>query len=127
MPSPKVSVCIDVYNCAEFLPRVIESALEQTLSDFELIVVDDCSTDDSYDVALKYAKQDTRIRVARNAANKGMVGNRNVCLRLAQGEFVKFVQADDYLCSSEALTALLEPMESNPDAVMVAYAMTFVQ
>jgi glycosyltransferase involved in cell wall biosynthesis len=84
MPPPKVTVCIDVYNYAEFLPKAIESVIGQTLSDLEIVVVDDCSTDDSYEVALNYARQDSRIRVHRNPCNLGMVRNRNVCLRRAQ-------------------------------------------
>ena len=127
MPPPKVSVCIDVYNYADFLARAIESVLDQTFPDFELIVVDDRSTDDSYEVALSYAKRDNRMRVERNAANLGMVKNRNACLRLAQGEYVKFVHADDYMYSSETVSKMAACIEANPEAVLVACGMQFVK
>ena len=127
MPPPKVSVCIDVYNYADFLPKAIESALAQTLRDLEVIVVDDCSTDDSYAVACRYAKQDDRVRVHRNPVNLGMVKNRNACLKLAQGEFVKFVHADDYLCAPDALAKMVARMEANPATSLVACAMQHVR
>jgi len=127
MPHPKVSVCIDVYNYADFLPKAIESVLAQTLRDLEVIVVDDCSTDDSYAVACRYAKQDARVRVQRNPANLGMVKNRNACLKLARGEFVKFVHADDYLCTPDALAKMVARMEANPATTLVACAMQYVR
>ena len=127
MPPPKVSVCIDVFNYSNYLPRAIESVLDQTFSDFELIVVDDRSTDDSYDIALSYANRDNRVRAERNTANLGMVKNRNACLRLARGNFVKFVHADDFLCSPEALSSMLARIDGNPEAALVSCGMQFVK
>jgi len=126
MRQPRVSVCIDVYNYADFLQEAIESVLTQRLSDFELIVVDDCSTDSSYDVALKYSKLDDRIRVHRNVTNQGMIGNRNTCLRLATCEFVKFLHADDTLHSTEALSKMMDRIEANSAAALVACGMQFI-
>ncbi len=123
---PKVSVCIDVYNYADYLPQAIESALAQTLQDFELIIVDDCSTDDSFAVAQRYAERDRRIRVKRNPSNLGMVKNRNACLSMAQGDYVKFVHADDFLSSGEALSRMVGLLESDPAISLVAAAMQFV-
>jgi glycosyltransferase involved in cell wall biosynthesis len=127
MSIPRVSVCIDVYNYADFLPAAIESALEQTLTDMEVIVLDDCSTDASFAVAQEYAARDNRVRAVRNSANLGMVRNRNACLALARSEYVKFIHADDFLCSPTALERMVERMESNPAAVLVACATRFVR
>ena len=127
MPPPRVSVCIDVYNYADYLPRAIELVLEQTFSDFELIVVDDRSTDASLDVAQAYARHDNRIRAVRNAANLGMVRNRNACLRLTAGEYVKFVHADDFLCAPDALTKMVARMEADPSVALVACGMQYVK
>jgi glycosyltransferase involved in cell wall biosynthesis len=126
MPSPRVSVCIDAYNYADFLPRAIESALTQTFRDVEVIIVDDCSTDNSHEVACHHARQDDRIRVHKNPANLGMVRNRNACLKLAQGEFVKFVHADDYFSTPDALGKMVARMDANPVASLAACAMNFV-
>ena len=127
MPPPKVSVCIDVFNYSNYLPRAIESVLAQSYSDYELIVVDDQSTDASFDVAQNYAKEDSRVRAERNPENLGMVRNRNACLRLAQGEYVKFVHADDYLCSRDALIAMVTRIEAHPATALVACGMQFVK
>ena len=127
MSCPKVSLCIDVYNYAGFLPAAIESVLRQTLADFELLIGDDCSTDGSFDIAQNYAAQDCRIRAWRNSVNLGMVRNRNACLRQAKGEYVKFVHADDFLYHSEALSRMAARLDSNPAASLVACAMQFVR
>ena len=73
MSAPKVSVCIDVYNYEAFLPEAIESVLRQKFTDFEVIVVDDCSKDRSFEIAQSYAAKDSRVIALRNPANLGMV------------------------------------------------------
>lgn len=126
MSCPKVSVCVDVYNYADFLPAAIEAVLGQTYTDYELLVADDCSTDASFDIAQHYAAQDDRIRAWRNPQNLGMVRNRNACLLQARAEYVKIVHADDFLCTPDALHSMVERLDSNPAASLVACAMQFV-
>src|SRR4051812_32835970 len=98
----KVSVCIDSFNYGRFLPEAIESVIRQSLQDFELVIADDCSTDNSVEIAQSYARKDNRIRVEVALANRGMVKNRNACLALARGDYVKWLHADDFLCSTDA-------------------------
>ncbi len=117
---PKVSVCIDLYNYADFLPEAIDSVLRQTMEDYEIVIVDDRSTDRSWEVALTYAARDPRIVVRQNPVNLGMVRNRNVCLALARGEYVKFLHADDFLCSPFALSRLAAVLDSNPAIALAA-------
>src|SRR4051812_9352416 len=100
---PKVSVCIDSFNYGRYLPEAIESVLGQSFRDFELIIADDCSIDNSAEIAHNCARKDSRIRVVVAAKNRGMVKNRNACLGLAVGEYVKWLHADDFLCSPDAL------------------------
>jgi hypothetical protein len=90
-----VSVCIPTYNYARYLPRAIESVLAQTYGDFELIVSDNASTDDTQAVLAGFS--DPRIRTFRNERNLGLFGNFSRCLELAGGDMVKFVCADDWL------------------------------
>ena len=85
MKIPKVSVCIDVYNYEAFLPDAIESVLGQDFSDFEAIIVDDCSDDGSFEIAKSYELKDKRVIARQNPANLGVVANRNACLRFARG------------------------------------------
>src|ERR1700726_573779 len=124
--TPKVSVCLDSFNYGRFLPEAIESVLSQTFSDFELIICDDCSTDDSFEIAQNYGTQDGRIRVRRNPGNLGMVKNRNVCLAQAQGEYVKWLHADDFLCSTEALDRMVAGLDANLPVSLVASARRIV-
>ncbi|RYF88859.1 MAG: glycosyltransferase family 2 protein, partial [Chitinophagaceae bacterium] len=92
--TPKVSVLVPTYNYAHYLPETLRSALEQTFTDFELVVVDNCSTDNTAELMATY-KDDPRVIYHRNDANIGIVGNFNRCLELARGEYIKFLCADD--------------------------------
>jgi glycosyltransferase involved in cell wall biosynthesis len=95
--APRISVCIPTYNGEKFLRECIESVLEQTFRDFEVVVVDDCSSDGTVAIVNEYAAGDPRIRVIRNEQNLGLVGNWNRCVELARGEWIKFVFQDDLL------------------------------
>jgi len=96
MPThPKVSVCIPVYNAGDFLRPAIASILAQDFKDFELIVVDDCSTQPTEAVVVEF--DDARLRFQRNSHNLGLVGNWNRCLELAQGEYVTVFHQDDIM------------------------------
>jgi glycosyltransferase involved in cell wall biosynthesis len=97
MATPKISVCIPVRNGGAFLPSAVESILEQSFSDFELIIIDNCSTDGTVEwIEAKIAKA-PNVRFYKNPTNLGLVGNFNACLARAQGHYVKFLCADDLL------------------------------
>src|ERR671933_240168 len=91
---PRISVCIPTYNYARFLPAAIDSVLAQDHDDYELIVVDNASDDETPEVLARYGD---RIRAHRNERNLGLFGNFARCLELASGELVKFLAADDWL------------------------------
>ncbi|MGV3587894.1 MAG: glycosyltransferase family 2 protein [Adhaeribacter sp.] len=115
--SPKVSVLIPTYNSAHFLDEAIQSVLNQTYTDFELIIVDNCSTDNSEQVIAAYLS-DKRVTYYKNKTNIGLVGNFNKCLEYAQGEYIK------YLCSDDKFhPALLEQyvrvMDQYPNVALV--------
>ena len=78
--TPQVSILLPVYNGAKFLEAAVASALAQTFADFEIIVVDDCSTDGSLDLIEQLAEQDRRIKFLRNERNLGLFANYNRCL-----------------------------------------------
>ncbi len=94
MIGPKVSILIPTYNNAHFLDDSISSALNQTFKDFELIIVDNASTDNTKEVVEKYLA-DARVTYRCNETNIGLVGNLNRCLEYASGEYIKFLLADD--------------------------------
>src|SRR6266498_4705624 len=104
---PKVSICIPTYNGAAYLADCLDSALAQTYREFELLLVDDGSTDDTVKIAEDYERRDSRIRLVSKGKNLGLVQNWNRCVKLAQGDWIKFLFQDDLLDSS-CLTRMLE-------------------
>jgi len=122
----KISVCLDSYNYGRFLPEAIESVLSQSFQDFELIILDDRSTDDSFAIAQRYAQQDRRVVAMQNGRNLGMVKNRNACLALARGEYVKWLHADDFLCAPDALERMVRVLDGNRAISLLASARRMV-
>lgn len=109
-----VSVVMPVYNRQDFLAKAIESILKQTFSDFEFIIVYDCSIDNSLAIALDFQKRDARIRIHHQEQNKGIVGARNTGLELAQGKYVAWMDSDD-ISMPERIKKQFLFMESHPE------------
>ena len=95
MNSPKVSVIIPVYNVERYLRRCLDSVIEQTLKDIEIICVDDGSTDGSPFILYEYAQKDERI-IVLDRENSGAGGARNQGLKIARGQYISFLDADDF-------------------------------
>ena len=93
---PLVSVLMTAYNREEYIAEAIESVLAQTLDDFELIVADDRSTDNTVEIARRYTT-DARVQVYVNEGNLGDYANRNRAATLAQGRYLKYLDADDVM------------------------------
>ncbi len=110
------------YNFAPYLAEAIESVLHQTFTDFEFLIIDDCSQDASADIIRQYAARDQRIKFIVNKRNLGMVKNWNYCLEEAGGEYVKFLFGDDKLASREALAKMVSVLDSDASAALVASA-----
>ena len=108
MSNALVSIIMPCYNAASYIGETIESVLAQTYTDWELLIVDDCSTDDSLAVIARY--QDPRIRVLQNETNSGAAVTRNRAIETAQGHFIAFLDSDD-LWHPEKLTAQLAFMQ----------------
>ena len=119
-PNPQVSICVPTHNGEAFLAACLDSALAQTYSDFELLIVDDASSDATPQVAADYASRDARVRLVRNAANLGLVGNWNRCVELAEGRWVKFLFQDDLL-RPHCLAAMLERARSTGREFVACY------
>jgi glycosyltransferase involved in cell wall biosynthesis len=115
---PKVSVLIPTYNYAYCLDECIQSVLNQTFQDFELIVIDDASRDNTDEVMQKY-ESDSRISYYRNPVNLGLVGNWNKCLGYAKGDYIKILCADDKF-REDLLEKFVQVMETHPDVSLVA-------
>ncbi|KAG4097282.1 nucleotide-diphospho-sugar transferase [Neocallimastix lanati (nom. inval.)] len=92
-----LSIIVPVYNTGPYLDRCIKSILNQTFKDYELIFVDDASTDNSLDILKKYKETDNRIKIIHLEINKGPGAARNIGMDNAEGEFIGFVDSDDYI------------------------------
>lgn len=97
--SPKISVIVPVYNSEQYLPKCIDSILAQTYTDFELILVNDGSKDESGDICDEYAQRDARVRVFHKK-NGGVSSARNLGLDESRGEWIAFVDSDDWVSIS---------------------------
>lgn len=92
---PLISVCLPCYNGGKYISQCIESILPQSYSNLEIVIIDDCSTDNTCDIIDQY--KDERIRVIENNKNIGLVNNWNKCVHLSRGDWVKFVFQDDII------------------------------
>ena len=90
-----VSIIIPVYNASRFLEETINSIQEQTYSNWEAIFIDDCSSDNSYNLIKKYQKEDKRIKLIKNKTNSGAAVSRNNGINHAEGDYICFLDADD--------------------------------
>jgi len=122
---PKFSLLLPVYNGSSFLNEAIESALSQTFDDFELLIADDCSADDSFALIETYAKQDRRIVAWRNQNNLGLFANYNACLKRAQGELIKPFAQDD-IFEPTILQELDHVLCQHPSVVLTSCARRLV-
>ncbi len=114
--APLVSICIPTYNGARWLHEALESALAQSYSPLEIVVVDDASSDDTLDIAQSFT--DARLRVVPGERNLGLVGNWNRSVNLARGEWVKFLFQDDLL-HPDCVARMVAAGESKPDIGLV--------
>lgn len=115
MENPKISVIIPVYNVAPYLQQCLDSVRQQTFSDFEAILVDDGSTDDSGSISDSYAENDSRF-VVIHKSNAGAGEARNAGLGVSRGQYIAFIDADD-LVAPEYLERLLEAAEKYPGTI----------
>lgn len=113
MAKPKVSVCLPCYNRQDYVGESIESVLNQTFSDFELIITDNCSTDGTAEIIRKYASKDSRIKLYINKYNMGVCSNCNISLLQSRGEYIKFLFSDDLL-APRCLEVFVDVLDKNP-------------
>ncbi|GAB4026225.1 glycosyltransferase family 2 protein [Spirosoma koreense] len=125
--SPTISVVMPVYNGERFLAEAIESILTQTFTDFELILVNDGSTDSSAAIIAQYADQDRRVQVATNPVAQGFGGEKasNAAYRLARGRYIAKLDADD-VAHPQRLEKQFHFLETNPDIFLVGSWLTII-
>ena len=117
--NPKISVIVPVYNAEKYLPRCIDSVLTQIFTDFELLLIDDGSIDESGKICNEYADNDKRIRVFHKE-NGGVSSARNVGLDKAIGEWITFLDSDDSLFA-DFFSSFAGLLDSNVDFVTSSF------
>lgn len=120
MKRPLISVVVPVFNCEKYIRTCLDSVLDQTFQDYEIIIVDDGSTDNSQNICLKYVtKYPERVEYSYQA-NKGPAAARNCGIRLARGKYVSLLDADDYW-DNRFLEIMLKELQSSESDIVVCY------
>jgi glycosyltransferase involved in cell wall biosynthesis len=115
MTQPLLSVLMTAYNRQDYIAEAIESVLASTYSNFELIIVDDRSKDNTVEIAREYAARDSRIKVYINEQNLGDYANRNKAASYASGKYLKYLDSDDFIYP-HGLEVMVRSMEKFPEA-----------
>lgn len=123
--SPRISVLMSIYNGEQYLREAIESILGQVFSDFDFIIVDDGSMDSSLKIAQRYAQEDARIQIIKNAHNIGLSASLNKALQAAQGEFIARMDADD-VSLPHRLEEQAKFMDEHPEIDVLGTGFTFI-
>ena len=115
---PKVSIVIPVYNVEKYLPQCLDSVINQTLEDIEIICINDCSPDNSIKILNEYAEKDSRIKVIDLKENGGVSNARNIAMDAAQGKYIMCLDPDDWYEPDACETAYLQIENNNNDFVV---------
>lgn len=122
---PTVSILMGMYQCADTLPGAVESILRQTFTDWELILCDDGSTDDTYQVAKKYRDRDpSRMILLKNKKNQGLPYTLNRCLGVARGKYIARMDGDDF-CTTQRLEKEVRVLDKEPQIAIVSSDMGY--
>lgn len=112
MPTPIISIVLPTYNGSRYIRKSIESCLEQTFKDFELIIVNDCSTDNTVNIVNEYCSKDSRVKLINNNFNKKLPLSLNIGFEQAQGKYFTWTSDDNYY-APEALEKMIQILETD--------------
>lgn len=126
LPMPnKISVIMSVYNGSRYLQEAVNSILVQTFNDFEFLIIDDGSTDDTWEILSKYAAKDSRIKLSKNITNIGLTQSLNKLLKLVQGDYIARMDADDVSLPIR-FEKQVKTLEENLDIVLVSSELEYI-
>lgn len=114
-----ISVIMGIYNCSDTLEEAVQCIIDQTYTNWELIMCDDCSTDNTYEVAKKIAARDSRIVLLKNESNLTLAPTLNKCAAVAKGEYLARMDGDD-ICALDRLEKEIKIMDSHPEYALVS-------
>ena len=120
-----VSVIMPAYNAERYVGAAISSVINQAFRDWELLVVDDCSTDTTAEIAQRFAAEDSRVTVLQNEKNMGVTASRNRAIAQAESEWIAFLDSDD-LWREDKLEKQMDLVQTNKDAILTYTASAFM-
>ena len=120
---PKISVLMPVYNCELYIKEAIDSILNQTFADFEFLIIDDASSDDTIEIIKSY--KDSRIKLIEKAENSGISNSLNLGLSIAKGKYIARMDGDD-ISLSERFAKQVAFLDANPDVVLCGSALKVI-
>lgn len=120
MSTPTLSIIVPVYKAEKFIDRCVQSILDQTFTDWELIMVDDGSPDRSGEICDRYASKDPRIKVI-HTDNGGQSRARNIAFKESKGRYITYVDSDDYLIDKDSFETAITAIDSNTDIDVVQF------
>ncbi|MBZ7970644.1 glycosyltransferase family 2 protein [Campylobacter sp. RM3125] len=117
---PKISIILPTYNVESYIERALQSCINQTFKDIEIIVVDDCGNDKSIEIAKEYAKKDNRVKIVYNEKNLGTFASRNIGVLNSNSPYIMFLDPDDYL-ELNACEAGFDLLKEDKDLIVFNY------
>lgn len=121
MKQPLVSVCMPVFNDEKSIRMSVESILNQNYQNTEIIISDNGSTDNTYEILMEYAKNDKRINLSQNEENLGWQGNSNKVLKNATGKYIITQHGDDYYVRNDYIDSVIKIFEENPSVGIIHF------
>ncbi|MBQ8472704.1 MAG: glycosyltransferase family 2 protein [Bacilli bacterium] len=117
----KISIIVPIYNSSKYLRKCLDSIINQTYKNLEIILIDDNSSDNSYDICLEYRKNDNRIKLIKTKVNKGVSVTRNIGIKNVTSNYLTFVDSDDYVDLDYVETLYNLIQEGDYDVSIVGY------
>ena len=117
--NPEISIITITYNRAGFISKAIESAKKQSFSNWEMLILDDNSNDNTEIIAKTFTNKDKRIKYYKNSLALGISKNRNLGLSLSRGKYIAILDSDDYWIDKDKLQKQFDFLENNPDYVLI--------
>lgn len=114
----KISIIIPIYNVESYIKECLDSVINQTYQNLEIICVDDCGTDNSMQIVEEYAANDTRIIIAKHSKNRGLAPARNTGMDVSTGDYIFFLDSDDYISDNTIERLYAKIIETNSDVIV---------
>lgn len=125
MQNPAITVIVPFYKVQKYFAKCLDSIVNQSFKDLEIILIDDCGNDNSIKIAQSFADKDSRIRIIRNKKNKGQGYSRNLGIEQAKGEYIAFVDADDWLEPDMYEKLYTKAIETDSDIVKCNFKLIY--